>query len=260
MGLFAGTEVLNEEPDDVARGRRVQVSGRFSFTEAGAGRVAILVPGLGLTARFYAQSLAAFAQSGIRLIIPDLPGYGATPGRATGEHPVTTAGALAALCDEIGIDSAVWIGHSLGAQVVAELAAIRPDLARGIALVGPTGARGKLPLLRQMWGLTVEAKRAGARTLAAVFRDYMHASPIRYFGTWLKYSEDQLLDVLPRIHCPALLLAGDDDPLCPAAHIEQIRQRLGDARVTIIAGATHALPHGSPDAFNREVIRFVLSV
>lgn len=237
----------------------MQVAGRFSYHEAGAGVVAILVPGLGLTSRFYERSLAACADAGIRLVIPDLPGYGSTPGHFTGEDPCDTARFLIDFCESIGIRDAVWIGHSLGAQVVAEIAAQRPDRARGVVFVGPVGAPGRLRRLRQMWGLTVEAKRAGARVIAAVARDYVRASPARYFGTWLKHNEDQMLDVLPAIQCPALVLAGDADPLCRPEYIALIQQRLARVHVCIVPGGTHALPRGSTDAFNREVIRFVLS-
>jgi 2-hydroxy-6-oxonona-2,4-dienedioate hydrolase len=236
-----------------------KLTGRpVSYREAGGGAVAILTAGLGLTSRFYEQSYGPFAAAGIHLLVPDLPGWGKTPGPRLGLGPDRTADFLIELASALGVRRAVWIGHSLGAQVVVRVAERRPDLTAGIMLVGPTGAPGRRELLRQAWGLGVEARRTTLRVIGAVARDYIRTSPLRYLGTWMKHGDDDLIARLPRVQCPALVLAGDADPVCRPAFIELLRHRMPHARVEWVRGGTHALPRGHADAFNRAATRFVL--
>ncbi|HEX6309956.1 MAG TPA: alpha/beta hydrolase [Longimicrobiales bacterium] len=240
---------------------RLETDGlRASWREAGAGRPAIVTAGLGLTGRFYEESYEAFAAAGIQLIIPDLPGWGETPGPRTGLTSAQSAEFLIAFAHELGIRGAVWIGHSLGAQAVVRLAGRRPDLAAGIVLVGPTGAPGRMELLRQVRGLAVEAKRTSWAVIRAVARDYIRTSPVRYVGTWLRHSGDSIVERLPAVRCPALILAGDADPVCRPEFVELLRHCIPHAEVAWVPGGTHALPRGRAEAFNRAVIAFIRSI
>jgi pimeloyl-ACP methyl ester carboxylesterase len=228
-----------------------------SYREAGSGLAVIVTAGLGLTSRFYEESYAAFADAGLRFIVPDLPGWGDTPGPRTGLHPADTASFLIDFARSLGVGRAVWIGHSLGAQAVARVAEDRPDLAAGLVLVGPTGGSGRWNLLRQAWGLAIEAGRTSPAVLAAVAREYVHTPPYRYIGTWIRHGSDDLAHRLPRVQCPALILAGDADPICPPNFIELLRHRLPRARVDWVRGGTHALPRGHAVEFNRRIVEFV---
>lgn len=241
-------------------GRRgvVEVRGApASYRESGSGLAVVVTAGLGLTSRFYEQSYGAFAGAGMHLIVPDLPGWGSTPGPHTGLHPAATADFLLDFVRALGIRRAVWVGHSLGAQAVVHVAARRPDVAAGMVLVGPTGAPGRHELLRQAWGLAVEARRTSLSVIGAVAREYVGTSPFRYVGTWLRHGRDDLTDRLPRAQCPALILAGDADPVCRPAFIELLRHRIPHATVEWVRGGTHALPRGHAAEFNRSVVRFI---
>ncbi|MEX0907464.1 MAG: hypothetical protein WD054_03960, partial [Gemmatimonadota bacterium] len=90
------------------RRRTIRVRGKpAGYQEAGAGPVAILTAGLGMTGRFYERSFPAFASSGIRLIVPDLPGWGDTPGPRTGQTPEQTASFLVDFAEALGVRRAV---------------------------------------------------------------------------------------------------------------------------------------------------------
>jgi pimeloyl-ACP methyl ester carboxylesterase len=241
-----------------AQRRHIEVRGRTaSYREAGSGIVAVMTAGLGLTSRFYAQSYDAFARAGIHLIVPDLPGWGDTPGPRTGLAPADTAAFLLDFADALHIRRAVWIGHSLGAQPVIHLAGRRPDIADAVILVGPTGAPGRFRLIRQARGLALEAVRAPARVIGAVAREYLTTSPVRYAGTWLRHSRDITSDRLYRIRCPTLILAGDEDAVCSPAFVELLRHRIPRAEVEWVRGGSHALPRAHAAEFNRAVIAFI---
>lgn len=239
----------------------MEVAGaRASYREAGSGAVAILTPGLGLTSRFYRHSYPAFAAAGIRLIVPDLPGWGDTPGPHSGIGAAATAVFLRDFAAALHVTRAVWIGHSVGAQAVVELAVRRPDLARGIVLVGPTGTPGRGAVLRQARGLVVETFRTSLPVIGAVAREYVHTTPVRYVGTWLRHARHDMVERVQAVQCPTLVLAGRADPICRPAFVALLRQRLPNARVEWVREGTHALPRGHAAAFNRIVTGWVNEV
>jgi 2-hydroxy-6-oxonona-2,4-dienedioate hydrolase len=239
--------------------RATEVDGRpASYREAGAGPTAVIVPGLGLTGRFYDASFPAFAAAGVRLVVPDLPGWGRTPGPLTGVSPVRTAAFLAEFADAIELEQAVWIGHSVGAQAAVEVAIRRPALARGVVLVGPTGAAGRLELPRQLAALGIEGVRTSLHVLRGVARDYVRTPPPRYLGTWIRHSGHDLPARAVHVTCPALILTGDSDPVCRSRFIERLKHCLPEAAVEWVRGGTHALPRGHAAHFNRAVTSFVL--
>jgi pimeloyl-ACP methyl ester carboxylesterase len=234
--------------------------GPASYRDEGSGPVAVLAAGLGLSGRFYDGSYAAFAAAGVRLVVPDLPGAGATPGAATGLTPAATARFLADFAAALAIPRAVWIGHSVGAQAVVELAAHQPELAAGLVLVGPTGAPGRGEVPRQALALGLEATRTSLHVIRGVARDYLRTSPLRYFGTWLRHGRHDLPARLPLVHCPVLIMVGDADPVCRPRFVELLCRRLPRARVEWVRGGTHALPRGHAAAFNRIATSFVIDV
>jgi pimeloyl-ACP methyl ester carboxylesterase len=239
-------------------GRRTLVDGEpASYREAGAGPTAVIAAGLGLSSRFYEESYGAFATAGVRLLVPDLPGRGVTPGPHTGLSPQQTARFLCDFAAALGISRAVWIGHSIGAQAVVEVALRRPDLTTALVLVGPTGAPGRGEVLRQVYALAVETRRTTGGVIRAVARDYLSASPVRYLGSWLRHGRHDLPARVKHVRCPALILVGSEDPVCRADYVEQLQDCLPQSRVEWVCGATHALPRGHAAAFNRAVTDFV---
>jgi pimeloyl-ACP methyl ester carboxylesterase len=237
--------------------RVIDVDGlRIRYAEAGDGPPVILIPGLGLTARFYAASFPAFAEAGLRLIVPDPPGFGASGA----PHPTPDIPAMAALmtafAGALRIDRAVWIGHSVSAQVCLALAAARPETATRLVLVGPTGGARK-PRLRQAAGIAREALRAPFRSVATVAADYLRTSPRRYLALWLAAARDDTLAHARRVRCPTLILVGTADPVVPADAIARLLQALPDGRLMHVPGAGHALPHEDPAALHRIVLSFL---
>jgi carboxymethylenebutenolidase len=70
------------------------------------------------------------------------------------------------------------------------------------------------------------------------------AGTVVFYGPGIAAGPHAVLDRVPTITGPVLLLAGDQDPTIPAGHIRAIRSACGpagvDLRVQIFAGAGHA--------------------
>lgn len=237
--------------------QRIRIAGRrVTYREAGSGRAVVVVPGLGLSGRFYDRSFVPFAAAGLRLVVPDLPGFGGSRGALLGQRVAETSAFMLAFADVLGIERPIWIGHSLGAQVVLDVAVTAPQRTRGVVLVGPTGAPGARTLPRQAWALIREARRAPLPVVLRVCSDYVRTSPVGYLGTWLRYGRDRPLQKLRAVTCPVLVLVGTRDPVIDPAFLDVLLRRLPDARLERVPGGSHALPRAHPDHFNVAVVRF----
>jgi lipase len=120
--------------------------GALTVAIAGSGEPGAVAPVLGvhgITAshRLLAVVARHLAARGITFLVPDLRGRGASatlPGPYGLDAHVAD---LVAVLDYCGVDRAVFAGHSMGAYIVARLAAVHPDRCAGAVLVD-----GGLPL------------------------------------------------------------------------------------------------------------------
>ncbi len=102
--------------------------------EVGDGPPVVLVHGLNGFKEGWGPLPDALAAAGMRAVMPDLPGSGASP-RLRRTDPEGMARAVGALVDRLG--TARLVAHSLGAQIALMVAARRPDAVPRLALLSP---------------------------------------------------------------------------------------------------------------------------
>ncbi len=110
--------------------------GRLAFTSTGTGPLVVLAPGMGDLRGVWRDVVDPLVAAGHRVAAVDLRGHGdSTTTFAThGVRPI--AEDLAALVEHLG-GPAVLVGHSVSAGAAALVAAERPELVSGLALISP---------------------------------------------------------------------------------------------------------------------------
>jgi uncharacterized protein (TIGR03083 family) len=104
--------------------------------EASTAPPILLLHGLSSNAAFWGRLAARLPTR--RLVALDQRAHGRSAAPETGYEPATLAADAAALVEELGIDRVVVAGHSWGATIALQLAADRPDLVAGLAVIdGP---------------------------------------------------------------------------------------------------------------------------
>jgi pimeloyl-ACP methyl ester carboxylesterase len=116
-------------------GTLIRETTALAYEDGGEGDpTVVLVHGIACNREFMARQ-ARSLQTSHRVIAVDLRGHGASDA----PHQRYTIAALADdvgwTCEQLDVETAVVVGHSLGGHVALELAAVRPDLVRGAVLI-----------------------------------------------------------------------------------------------------------------------------
>ncbi|MCH8489345.1 MAG: alpha/beta hydrolase [Oceanicaulis sp.] len=112
-------------------------SERFSIERAGepAGQTVVFIPGLGTPGEVWTDTARAIPHAHSRLVT--LAGFGGSPATgAPADRLLEAVSAdLAAWLEGEGIENAVLVGHSLGAQIALQAAAAAPGRVAGVLVV-----------------------------------------------------------------------------------------------------------------------------
>lgn len=226
------------------RKMRTEVCGRAWHAWASTGHEAgtcpvVLVHGFGISSSYFMPAAERLA-SEFEVFAPDLPGHGRSdaPARALdiGGH----AEALRAWLRKLGIAGACLVGHSMGCQVVTELAARHPDVADRLVLIGPTMDPRATSTLRAAARLIAGGAEERPSMIGLIVRDYVRMAP-RLLKEFRAMREHRIEDALMRVAAPVLLVTGQKDRVAPTDWIEGLARLAADARTAVVPDAGHAV-------------------
>ncbi len=254
--------------------------GRIRYLVAGSGRPLLLLHGVGESAGYWRQVLPGLADR-YTVYAPDLPGYGVSDPLESGAEPTPArlAAVMAAFLDTVtGPDAgpAVVVGHSLGGSIALELALHHPERVGRLVLEDAAGlGRYANPALRALTvpghgDLAVRVARTGlgAAHRARARVPLMFARPQLAPPAWVAEQRRLaalphhlpttlaalraqvgpfgqrrvLLEALPRLQVPTLILWGAQDAVLPVSQARTAVARLRHGRLVIVPGCGH-VPH-----------------
>jgi len=198
----------------------------------------VLVHGLGMAHEYWDGLADALAASGTVWAL-DLPGFGDAP---EPDEPLSMDEAgelLAELLAAEGIERPVLVGHSTGAQVVAETAAQHPELVDRLVLIGPTVNPRERTLAKQTLRFLQDVAVLNPKVLAIGLDLYAEAGPRWYLANLRPMIEHHLELTLPRISADTLVIRGEHDKVVPRYWAEEIAALVPSGHFAEVPGRGH---------------------
>lgn len=279
--LFVRAKTRRAEREHPPAGRFITVDGvRLHYLERGTGPALVLLHGNGVDAADWVHSgLFDAAAERYRVIAFDRPGFGysARP-RSTLWTPAHQARLLHHALEQLGVDSAIVVGHSWGALVALAMGLRAPDFVRGLVLVSGyyypnlrldalVAAPPAVPLLGDALRYTV-APLAGRLIWPAAagwaFAPLPVSERFRQGSPWMALRPGSLRASAAdatlmgpatmamsqrygRLKVPVQILAGTQDGVCDCAHhSERLYAALPHSELSVTPGVGHMLHYAEP--------------
>jgi len=214
----------------------------------------------------------------------DLPGTGGTPLPADMQTIPQMAHWVADVCKRLDLSNVTLIGHSLGANLAAEISLLFPGLVRRLVLadaaLDPASlpVRARWPLCRPfglaalvalrltmaplaLWGYWVPAEaRVGLwQGQARRCYWYVRANPSdRVLRVQLQALSDNpmLGERIQGLSLPILILHGEHDPLVPVTQAHDLARTLSHARLVTFPHGHHSPMDDDPEGFAQAIADF----
>ncbi|WP_152868909.1 alpha/beta fold hydrolase [Deinococcus terrestris] len=220
----------------------------------GEGPPLVLVPGLGCASWMYVRVSRELAR-GRTVYVYDPPGHGHSAGRPGFPRVIEDlTDHLAAWLDRAGLSGAPVFGHSLGGEVIFDLAARYPHATSALIACAPTGIPENPSVRVQLRRLLRDLPRERPGLFCPGAVAYLRSGPTLMYRLAQDQSEHDTGPLLPYVSVPTLLLNGTRDPVIQSWTVQAICRAIPHAVVRDVQGGTHALT----DTFPRTVSRLTL--
>ena len=219
----------------------------------------VLVHGLGVSA-CYLMPLAEQLASHFRLLIPDLPGFGDSGKPKNVLDIPELADYVREWMPTVGLTHAVFLGNSLGCQVIVDLAVRYPHYINAAVLIGPTVDPRDRTMLGQLWRGFRDLCREPWSLWPTLFYDYLVTGTRRMLQTFKYVLKDPVEQKLPLMSIPTLVVRGGRDTIVPQARVERMIALLPNGRLLVIPRGTHAANYSTPVELAAAVREYVDSL
>lgn len=232
------------------------------YREFGSGRpLVFLHGGWGYGVYPFDKQIEAF-QKDYRILIPDRSGYGHST-RVAGEMPLDfhqrAAAETIAFLDVLGIERAVFWGHSDGAVISAMIGLAAPERCECLTLEAFHFLRRKPGSRSFFERFAAQPEDLGEETKKLLAQDHGEeqwpTALRRNCTAWFQIAdqvqraEEDLYDGrLGEISVPTLFLHGSLDPRTEPGEMERVRGALPAAVMSFVANGKHS-PHSEEAAF-----------
>jgi 3-oxoadipate enol-lactonase len=244
--------------------------------------VALLWPSLFTDHTMWRAQVPALHAAGWRTLALDPPGHGRSPGPGRGFTMEECADAAVQVLDALGVNApVVAFGTSWGGFVAPRIALRAPDQVRGMVLfntssdVPQLSQRTKATMLTKLMPIAAldgMVDRINLSTLLSAEtrrdRPAIGVGIVRGYRSWDRRTLTRvvrsvlldragIVDALPRITAPTLVVSGGQDTILPPRLGRQIVERLPQATYAEVADAAHLIPLEQPEAANRLIATFL---
>ncbi len=218
-----------------------------------------------------------------RIIVPDMPGFGASPAMKNLTHTVQNyATLMLELIDTLKLKSPILFGHSMGSIIVADMIATRPNVTPRAVFVNPIATRptegfGAVKIapgiayhhlagriLPEKIGMRILRNKQlfliGSATMTKTrdkeLRKWIHWNHVTYMKqfsdrktlleAYVSSSTTTIRDYLHEVKLPVLMVAGKKDDIAPIKGQRLLARDLADATLIEVDNVGHIVHYEKP--------------
>lgn len=239
--------------------------GRLSYLHGtdlpGARSAIVLLHGAGADNTGWLR-FARELKAGVPLLIPDLPGHGASSADPVLSYSIAAqTERLAQLFAALGLERVHLVANSMSGAIALKLAADAPSLVSSLVLIGAMGVRARASWLERRIAETGRNPMVGIRdkgdylamlkigmekppylpgfAVSALARVAVRRAPLNQkIARDIEADLDRSAD-LAAVACPVLLIWGREDRISDVANGEHLQRALKDSQLTILEGIGH---------------------
>lgn len=236
--------------NNVSAGRTATVNGIELYYETyGEGEPLLLLHGNSQSILAFTHQIPEFEKH-YRVIAVDTRGQGKSTEDGQRYTYELFAEDMKALLDELGLDSVNVVGWSDGGNTGLMLAMKYPAKVRKLVTMGANIYINNSVIDKSVRKEVVQRQEALA---ADTSRAAQNAARLMAL---LLTEPNRVYEDLRTIHCPVLVMAGEND-IIKEAHTRGIVAHLPNGTLHIAAGEDHYFPVNNPSAFNEVVLDFL---
>lgn len=273
-------DLLREPPGEDLAVRRPDGT-RLRVRVAGQGPTVVLAHGLALTLGEWSLVSALLLADGYRVVAFDARGHGRSTIGSQGVTTQVMADDLASVLEATQAIDAVLVGHSMGGFIALQAVLDVPGVAdrlSGLVLVASFAGdildhapqnRAQAPVLRSHQlarlaanptvGTLFAASYFGPRPSPALLTAFLEMAMAGDHEPLLPLLEEftgrGLLDRLPSIAVPTVVVCGRADRTAPPWDSQRIAAAIPASRIIWVEGAGHMIPWESPATIRNAVTR-----
>lgn len=241
----------------------INVNGiRLAYERRGNGTPLVLLHGFPLDHHLWDEVVPLLSDT-FELIIPDLRGFGNSSTVDSFYAMEDFAADVAALLDQLEIQKAAIVGHSMGGYVALAFARLYPERVTGLGLVSSQALADAPDRKEGRYKSAAEVADKGIASVVAAMtpkftsnerlQEFAKQSmekqqPAAYIGA-LKAMAERVdsTPLLSSFDFPVVVVHGDADSLIPIDRAREVKAAIPQAHLTEVSGAGHMPMVESPE-------------
>ncbi len=220
----------------------------------------LILHGWGSCAARWQKVKELLENRGLKVFVPDLPGFGQEPPPATAWNIDNYVEWVKNYCGKNNLSQIFILGHSFGGSVAAKYALRYPENVEKLFLASSAGIRKKTakkeffkkisPLFRSFYLLKIIFYRFFVKS------DYQYTSGVMR-ETYLNVINEDISGLFSQIKIPTVIIWGEKDDITPITDAYFINREIKDSKLEILPGIGHRIRKEAPEILVEKILAFI---
>ena len=235
---------------------------KINYKTLGEGKPLLILHGWGSSSEKWQKIGELLAQKRVKVIIPDLPGFGNSDKPPTAWNLDNYCDFVEEFVKALNLDKFYLLGHSFGGELAVKYSLRFPEKINKLFLLDASCIRTRdfkkkllyiISKIFRIFSFSSFLRKAFYRFVVGK-SDYLSVEGVMR-DTYLKVIAEDLSGVLSQIKIPTVIIWGEKDDITPLNDARIISQRIKNSRLEIIPDVGHNPHLENPEELSKLIIQ-----